>query len=307
MRKKAAFIFPMGFCRNKKAAGEFPPGLLRSKRAALLTVSTFVIFIAFIALFTVINEQNNKTYDEMSKLSAADSVFYEFDSIETGISQLVSEIWNITTSGNNETTNIDIWVDVPVHTSALKAERYIAFAKEHSRYQINSSLDFGNFVIMPQNITLSSGNKIVTTPINTPSSLGKLKGYRLDIYWNGNATITSADALNNSGIELAINIYSLTGQKLRSYDKMLDPSSKSNITLSLTGNNITPQPSKIVNVSINSPGRLEISPEDGLEFYMRERIILASGDATEYLAFNNAWISVADQTFGVWKHGEVRV
>ncbi len=62
-----------------------------------------------------------------------------------------------------------------------------------------------------------------------------------------------------------------------------------------------------MNVSIKTPGKLEISPEPGIEFYMRERIELENSNKTTYVYFKDAYLSVVDPVFEVWKKGEVRI
>ena len=54
-----------------------------NKKAALLTISTFLIFISFVTLFSIVESQNNNINTEAIKLTSADTVFYEFDSLET--------------------------------------------------------------------------------------------------------------------------------------------------------------------------------------------------------------------------------
>jgi hypothetical protein len=63
----------------------------------------------------------------------------------------------------------------------------------------------------------------------------------------------------------------------------------------------------MINVSINTPGKLEIIPEQGTSFYMLERITLKESNQTTSLVFKNTTITVVDHIFEVWKKGEVKI
>jgi hypothetical protein len=280
-----------------------------NRKAVLFTASSFLIFIGFVALIYMLHNQQNNYLSEMSTLVAADSVFYEFDSIEHGISKFAIEAWNVTIWKSSNKTNVDVWTNVPVSIDYDAAERFMTFAQQNSRHEINSSIDFGTFRITPQNITVETTTSgIRTTPIDSNSSLGQIRGYQIDIYWNGTSDpITSNETESQNGIDVTINVHAESGQKLRTYQKKLDPYSRSVIELQVSTGNSTPKSSKMINVSINTPGKLEIIPEQGTSFYMLERITLKESNQTTSLVFKNTTITVVDHIFEVWKKGEVKI
>ena len=280
-----------------------------NRKAVLITASSFLIFIGFIALVYMLHFQQNNYLSELSTLAAADSVFYEFDSIEHGISKFAAEAWNVTVWKSSNKTNVDIWTNMPISIDYNAAERFMTFAQQNSRHELNSSIDFGAFLIMPQNITVeSTAGGIRTTPKNTNSSLGQIKGYQIDIYWNGASDpIISNETESQNGIDVTINVHAEEGQKLRTYQKKLDPYSMSVIELLVSTGNTTPKSSKMINVSINTPGKLEIIPEQGISFYMLERITLKENNQTTSLVLKGATITVVDPVFEVWKKGEVKI
>lgn len=277
------------------------------KKAALLTISTFFVFISFVALLSAVHVQSSNTHNEMKSVAAFDSVLYEFDSIEHSLSRLLTCTWDVDIWDLNDETNVDIWTEMPHAADITKAERFAEFAEQNSRNEITATLDVSKLRMDPQDTTIeATTNRLTTTPKNTNSSLGQIIGYRIDIYWDGGSEpITSADFPDQNGIDIEVNLHSEQGQKLRTYHKKLSPYSRSLIFLHLSTGNTTPKSSKTINVSITSPGKLEIISEQGTSFEMLERIIL-EGQETR-LEFENAYISVNNTIFGAWKEGEVKI
>jgi hypothetical protein len=258
--------------------------------------------ISFVALFALMQKQQNDVYDEMTQLSALDSTINTYSSAEHAIQALLNRTWSASLGSDAVT----IYAKVPVNIPTSGIQHFMDFMAEKSRFKINSTMDFSEMRVSPYDISSKySSNSVVIEPQNTTTSLGKLRGYSVVIYWDGSTKpITSSLSSSSTGINLDIYLYATKGQTLREIHATVDPQQNSVVNLWLYPTLNQTTGGKTVNITISSPGKLTLSYDSGAAFDLQENITLVHNDSLK-VNYKKAELLVNNTEFGVSKQGEV--
>jgi hypothetical protein len=279
------------------------------RRGLLFSITTFVVFLAVFSFSAFIAEKTTENVEFLNKLSAANTMFYLYDSLEYGTRRIELAYGPNMTLAINTTTNSTNFT-LAEHLPADYSDdvlKFHNFVKQRSYLNISTTSTFNKYVVSPYNLTVENTNSgIVNTFLNTTGSVGQLESIRLDIYATDTVTpIQSDDALLADGVNLFIYVHTNAGQE-RTYNKTLDPNKQTNISIHIAyGPPQPPRSSHEAFVTFGPVGKLNVTLESGLEFDYVQSIILQGQGKVNINSFSS--INVNHTAYGVSKNSSVSV